>query len=72
MITIHYNKRKTKFTYYYSELPSPTKITKTQIASGVLHYKEVLNSDGFAKLSDAQQESVLCLKKKWETMQYAY
>jgi hypothetical protein len=72
MITIHYNKRKAKFTYYYSDVPSRTKITKTQIANGILHYKEVLESRRFSKLSNAQQQSVVCLKKKWETMQYAY
>jgi len=72
MITVHYNKRKAKFIYHHSPLASSSKITMAQISSGILHYKEVLESHEFSKLSDAQQESVLCLKKKWETMQYAH
>ena len=45
-----------------------TLTTKTHISAAIVHYREKLLSSSFFDLTRDQQESVICLLKKWETL----
>jgi hypothetical protein len=68
-VVVHFNKRKTQFNYSY--LDYPHKFTKANINAAVNHYREIMSTARFARLTSAQQESVVCLRRKWETLKYA-
>jgi hypothetical protein len=64
-IVVHYNKRKKQYKFELNTAPFHTNLTKSQIGSALLHYRELYNSNAFFDLTSAQKESVLCLLKKW-------
>jgi len=71
-IVVHYDQRWQKYKYFHNAMPSPTKLTKGHVSAAVNHYQRVMDTGQFARLTSAQQKSVVCLRRKWETLQYAH